>query len=92
MGRLPQTLDGMGRLSVVRPGRPNCRTAVLGPDGGPYSVRHFSLGQGGWTAGDGGVSWLVVLEGIWSRQGEASDITSSISDLQVVEQNVLLAE
>ena len=39
-----------------RPGRPKCRTAVFGQDGGLYRVRHFSSGQGGgrWgtTAGD----------------------------------------
>jgi len=35
-----------GRLSVVRPGRPKCRAAVFGQDGGPYRVRHFSSGQG----------------------------------------------
>ena len=29
-----------------RPGRPKCRTAVFGQDGGPHRVRHFSSGQG----------------------------------------------
>jgi len=41
------------RLSVVRPGRSKCRTAVFRSDGVPYRVRHVSLGQGRWTAGSG---------------------------------------
>ena len=36
-----------GPLSVVRLGQSNCWTAVLGPDGGPFRVRHVCLGQGG---------------------------------------------
>ena len=55
-GGLPRARDGMGRLSVVRPGRSKCRTAVFGQDGGPHRVRHFSSGQGGGRqgmAGDG---------------------------------------
>ena len=51
-GGLPSAPDGTGRLAVVRPVRPNSRTAVFGQDGGPYRVRHVSAGQGGWTAGD----------------------------------------
>ena len=33
-----------GRLAIVRPGRPKGRTAVFGQDGGPYRVRHVSVG------------------------------------------------
>jgi len=46
VGGLPRAPDGTEPLSAVRLGRPKCRTAVFGKDGGPYRVRHFSSGQG----------------------------------------------
>ena len=58
--RLARDPDGTGPLSVVRLGRPKCRTAVFGHDGGPYRVRHVSSGQGG--------GWPVTVEdgrGLW---------------------------
>src|SRR5437588_11889593 len=42
-----------GRLSVVRPGRPNGKTAVFGQGGGPYRVRHASSRQGDGLQEDG---------------------------------------
>jgi len=47
----------------IRPGRPKCRAAVFGQDGGPYRVRHSSSEQGvdgrglQGTAGDGRRRW-----------------------------------
>ena len=82
-GRLPRAPDRTGRLSVVRPGRPKCRTAVFGPDGGPYRVRHFNSGQG--VDGGGLLSTAGKDEdgrGRWDyggRQGTAGDCKSDVS-------------
>ena len=46
-GGLPRAPDGTGRLAVVCPGCCKGRTAVFRQEGGPYSVRHVSAGQGG---------------------------------------------
>jgi len=66
--------DGAGRLSVVRPGRPKCRAAVFGQDGGPYRVRHFSSGQG--VDGRGlqdGRGLVGTAGGWWGQRGTIED-------------------
>jgi len=55
-GGLPK---GTGSQSGVRPGRPNCRAAVPGPDGGPHRGRPVSSGQG--TAG-GCHEWCLMIQ------------------------------
>jgi len=56
VGGLPKAPGGAGRLSIVRPRRPEGRAAAFGQDDWPYSVRHVRSGQGGGplrTGGDG---------------------------------------
>jgi len=60
MGGLPKTLDGTGRLSVVRPARSKCRAAILGSGGRPYGVKQ---GQSG-TLGD--------CRGLWRTAGDST--------------------
>ena len=43
-----------GQLSTVRPGQSKCRTVLLELDGGSFSQKHVSLGQGAPSAGEGG--------------------------------------
>ena len=58
------------RLSAVRSGQSNCRTAVFGPGGGPYRVRHMYLGQGGWQE---------MMEDGRGGRGTAGDSTNDVS-------------
>ena len=45
---------GLDETAMCSPSRAsNCRTAVLGREGGPYKVRHVCLGQGGMAGNDG---------------------------------------
>ena len=45
LGGLPRAPDGTGRQNAVHTRPSNLRTAVLMEDGGPYKVRHFSVGD-----------------------------------------------